>query len=191
VLRNVTVGFHHTLNFLQLSLNSCPPGAAPGGGAAAVGEQPGRARARPLPMAKQGMRRSFSNGMDAPTRRQQRCVRVEALATTRCERSVTMQISTVGIDLAKNVFQVHGANEHGRPVLRKQLRRDQVVPFFANLPPCLVGMEACGGAHHWARKLQTLGHTVKLMAPRRLVESVLTDFSSVFRPLPGRRRRPG
>jgi len=74
--------------------------------------------------------------------------------------------TTVGIDLAKNVFQTHGVNERGKAVLRKQLKRDQVVAFFANLPPCLIGMEACSGAHHWARKLQALGHRVKLMAPQ-------------------------
>ena len=77
-----------------------------------------------------------------------------------------MNIATIGIDLAKNVFQVHGANECGKAVLRKQLRRDQVAPFFANLPACLIGMEACGSAHHWARKLQAFGHTVRLMAPQ-------------------------
>lgn len=77
-----------------------------------------------------------------------------------------MQITTIGLDLAKNVFQVHGANERGKVVLRKQLRRDQVAAFFANLPSCLIGMEACGSAHHWARKLQALGHTVRLMAPQ-------------------------
>jgi transposase len=77
-----------------------------------------------------------------------------------------MQITTIGIDLAKNVFQVHGANERGKAVLRKQLRREQVAAFFANLPACLIGMEACGSAHHWARKLQALGHTVRLMAPQ-------------------------
>lgn len=77
-----------------------------------------------------------------------------------------MQITTVGLDLAKNVFQVHGVNEHGIAVLRKQLRRDQVAAFFANLPACLVGMEACASAHHWARKLQSFGHTVRLMAPQ-------------------------
>ncbi|HET7797899.1 MAG TPA: IS110 family transposase, partial [Nevskia sp.] len=77
-----------------------------------------------------------------------------------------MQIMTVGLDLAKNVFQVHGVNVHGKAVLRKQLRREQVAAFFANLPPCLVGMEACGSAHYWGRKLQALGHTVKLMAPQ-------------------------
>ncbi len=77
-----------------------------------------------------------------------------------------MQITTIGLDLAKNVFQVHGANERGKMVLCKQLRRDQVAAFFANLPSCLIGMEACGSAHHWARKLQALGHTVRLMAPQ-------------------------
>ena len=77
-----------------------------------------------------------------------------------------MQITTIGLDLAKNVFQVHGVNAHGKVVLRKQLRRDQVAAFFANLPVCLVGMEACASAHHWARKLQGLGHTVRLMAPQ-------------------------
>lgn len=77
-----------------------------------------------------------------------------------------MEITTVGLDLAKNVFQVHGVNERGKAVLRKQLRRAQVASFFANLSPCLVGMEACAGAHHWARKLQALGHTVRLMAPQ-------------------------
>jgi len=77
-----------------------------------------------------------------------------------------MEITTVGLDLAKNVFQVHGVNERGKAVLRKQLKRDQVSPFFANLPPCLIGIEACASAHHWARKLQSLGHTVRLMAPQ-------------------------
>ena len=76
-----------------------------------------------------------------------------------------MKITTVGIDLAKNVFQVHGVDERGKVVLKKQLRRDQMATFFVNLPPCLIGMEACGSAHHWARKLQSMGHTVRLMAP--------------------------
>jgi transposase len=77
-----------------------------------------------------------------------------------------MKITTIGIDLAKNVFQVHGIDSHGHAVLKKQLRRNQVMEFFARQEPCLVGMEACGSAHHWARKLGTLGHTVKLMAPQ-------------------------
>ncbi|KAG0323232.1 hypothetical protein BGZ97_011764 [Linnemannia gamsii] len=77
-----------------------------------------------------------------------------------------MKVTTVGIDLAKNVFQLHGVNEFGKPVIKKQLRRDQMVEFFVNLPAYLIGMEACGSAHHWARKLQGLGHTMKLMAPQ-------------------------
>jgi transposase len=75
-----------------------------------------------------------------------------------------MNITTVGIDLAKNVFQVHGVDAGGKVVLRKQLRRAQVAAFFANLPPCLIGMEACASAHHWGRRLERFGHTVRLMA---------------------------
>ncbi len=77
-----------------------------------------------------------------------------------------MKVTTLGLDLAKNLFQVHGVNEFGKPVIKKQLRRNQLAEFFVNLPPCLIGMEACGGAHHWARKLQAFGHSVKLMAPQ-------------------------
>jgi len=77
-----------------------------------------------------------------------------------------MKLTTIGIDLAKNVFQVHGADDRGRALLKKQLKRAQVVPFFANLAPCRIGMEACGSAHFWARKLQALGHTVQLIAPQ-------------------------
>jgi transposase len=77
-----------------------------------------------------------------------------------------MNITTIGLDLAKNVFQVHGVNEQGKTVLKKQLKRSQVLAFFANLAPCLIGMEACAAAHHWARKLVTLGHDAKLMAPQ-------------------------
>ena len=77
-----------------------------------------------------------------------------------------MNIKRVGIDLAKQVFQVHGVDYQDKVVLRKQLRRNQLLSFFATLPPCLIGMEACGGAHHWARELQKLGHTVKLIAPQ-------------------------
>ena len=75
-----------------------------------------------------------------------------------------MKITTVGIDLAKALFQVHGVDEGGKAVLRKQLKRKDVLSFFANLEPCLIGMEACGSAHYWARKLSELGHTVRLMA---------------------------
>jgi transposase len=74
-------------------------------------------------------------------------------------------IHTIGIDLAKNVFQVHGVDESEKVVLCKQLRRNQVIPFFENLEPCLVGMEACATAHHWARELIKLGHDVRLIPP--------------------------
>lgn len=74
-----------------------------------------------------------------------------------------MEITTVGIDLAKSIFQVHAIDTAGEVVLRKALRRAQVVPFFAKLPRCLVGMEACGTSHHWARELMRLGHDVRLM----------------------------
>jgi transposase len=86
-----------------------------------------------------------------------------------------MQITTVGIDLAKAVFQVHGVDAHGKTVLRKQLKRTQVAEFFANLSPCLIGMEACGSAHYWARKLQGFGHTVRLMAPQFVKPYVKTN----------------
>lgn len=86
-----------------------------------------------------------------------------------------MQITTIGIDLAKHVFQVHGVDKHGKAVLRKQLKRDQMASFFANLAPCLIGMEACGSAHFWARKLQAQGHTVKLMAPQFVKPYVKTN----------------
>jgi transposase len=75
------------------------------------------------------------------------------------------EIITIGLDLAKQVFQVHGADEEGNAVLRKQLRRGAVLEFFAKLSPCRVGMEACGGAHYWAREIAALGHEVKLMPP--------------------------
>jgi transposase len=77
-----------------------------------------------------------------------------------------MNIKRVGIDLAKQVFQLHGVDAHEKAVLRKQLRRAQMLDYFKKLPPCLIGMEACSSAHYWGRELQKLGHTVKLMAPQ-------------------------
>ena len=74
-------------------------------------------------------------------------------------------ISVVGLDLAKQVFQVHGVDQSGQVVLRRTLKRRQVLPFFARLSPCLVGMEACGGMHYWVRALTALGHEVRAMAP--------------------------
>lgn len=76
-----------------------------------------------------------------------------------------MQITTIGLDLAKNVFQVHVVNEAGEPVIRRRLRRAQVLAFFAGLPPCLIGIEACGSAHYWARELIALGHDARLIPP--------------------------
>ena len=86
-----------------------------------------------------------------------------------------MTVKTIGLDLAKSVFQVHGVDHSGKPVLKKQLRRDQVAAYFANLPACLIGMEACGSAHHWARKLESFGHVVKLMAPQFVKPYVKTN----------------
>jgi transposase len=88
-----------------------------------------------------------------------------------------MKITTMGIDLAKAVFQVHGVDVCGKAVLRKQLKRKDVPGFFTNLEPCLIGMEACGSAHYWARKLTTLGHTVRLMAPQFVKPYVKTNKS--------------
>lgn len=77
-----------------------------------------------------------------------------------------MNIKRVGIDLAKDVFQVHGVDSQEKVILRKQFRRVQLLAYFEKIAPCLIGMEACGSAHYWARELQKLGHTVKLMAPQ-------------------------
>jgi len=75
------------------------------------------------------------------------------------------KISVIGLDLAKNVFQLHGIDRDGEVIVRKQLKRSQLRQFFAKLEPCLIGMEACGGAHYWSRELSRLGHTVRMMAP--------------------------
>ena len=88
-----------------------------------------------------------------------------------------MKITTIGIDLAKAVFQVHGVDDRGKAVLRKQLKRKDMLSFFANLELCLIGMEACGSAHYWARKLSELGHTVRLMAPQFVKPYVKTNKS--------------
>jgi transposase len=75
------------------------------------------------------------------------------------------RVSTIGLDLAKNVFQAHGADASGGVVFRKKLRRGQVLEFFSAQPPCMVAMEACGGAHYWGREIGKFGHTVRLIAP--------------------------
>src|ERR671927_1961662 len=75
------------------------------------------------------------------------------------------QVSTVGLDLAKHIFQLHGADSAGAVVFRKKLRRGQLLSFLATLPPCTVALEACGSAHYWGREIAKLGHTVRLIPP--------------------------
>ena len=74
-------------------------------------------------------------------------------------------VTTIGLDIAKSVFQVHGVDAHGNVVFRRLPKRRHVLPFFEKLPRCLVGLEACASSHHWSRELQKLGHTVRLMPP--------------------------
>jgi transposase len=86
-----------------------------------------------------------------------------------------MDIRVIGLDLAKNVFQVHGLDRAGRAVLQRQLKRREVLAFFAQLPPALVGMEACGGAHYWAREIAKFGHTIKMMNAKYVKPYVRTN----------------
>jgi transposase len=92
------------------------------------------------------------------------CARVVVFVTTEQEASVS-EVSTIGLDLAKYVFQAHGADASGKVVFRKRLRREKVLEFFAGKPACVVAMEACSSAHHWARELARLGHIVRLIPP--------------------------
>src|SRR5712691_2059223 len=96
-----------------------------------------------------------------------------------------MQVATIGLDLAKHVFQIHGIDAAENVVVRKQLRRSQVMGFFEALPPCLIGMEACATAHYWARELTKLGHEVRLMQAKDVkacVKRNKNDAASFFRP---------
>lgn len=86
-----------------------------------------------------------------------------------------MNVKIIGIDLAKEVFQIHGVDEHGKRLFNKQLRRSQMTSFFANIPLCLIGMEAWASAHFWANKLMSMGHDVKLMAPQFVKPYVKTN----------------
>src|SRR5262245_1854403 len=89
-----------------------------------------------------------------------------AVKAPRIGRSQSMQaITTIGLDIAKSVFQVHGVDAEGNVVLRRQLKRRYVLSFFQRLPPCLVGIEACATSDYWSRELQALGHKVRLMPP--------------------------
>jgi transposase len=83
-------------------------------------------------------------------------------------------ITTIGLDIAKSVFQVHGIDAGGQVVIRQQLKRRYVLAFFQKLPPCLVGIEACASSHHWSRELQALGHTVRLM-PREALHQAAEE----------------
>jgi transposase len=85
-----------------------------------------------------------------------------------------MQITTIGLDIAKNVFQVHGIDATEKVVVRKQLRRSQVIAFFKALPPCLIGMEACATAHYWARELTKLGHALLRLGATLLTVTLLS-----------------
>src|SRR5213595_4158500 len=77
-------------------------------------------------------------------------------------------VTTIGLDIAKSVFQIHGVDAAGNVIVRRQLKRRYVLPFFQRLPPCLIGIEACASSHHWSRELKALGHTVRLMPPAYL-----------------------
>jgi len=86
-----------------------------------------------------------------------------------------MTVTTIGIDLAKTVFQVHGADHKGKAILKKRLQRDKLLPFLANLPTCLIGLEACGGSNFWARAIKKLGHDVRLISPQYVKPYVKTN----------------
>ncbi|CBY25871.1 transposase [Yersinia enterocolitica subsp. palearctica Y11] len=90
-------------------------------------------------------------------------------------RSIHMKVSTLGIDLAKNVFQLHGVGCNGQTVLKKKLTRDKFLPFLMQLEPCLIGMEACASSHHFARVLRQYGHEVKLIPPQYVKPYVKTN----------------
>ena len=105
---------------------------------------------------------ALGDGVDAPRRHLR--ARVEVFTHHSREASVG-EVSTVGLDIAKSIFQAHGADAAGEVVFRKKLGRSRLLAFFSGLPPCVVAMEACAGAHHWGRELTRLGHTVRLIPP--------------------------
>jgi transposase len=84
-------------------------------------------------------------------------------------------VTTIGLDIAKSVFQIHGIDAAGDVIVRRKLKRRYVLPFFQKLPPCVVGIEACASSHHWSRELQALGHTVRLMPSLRRSNSVAIE----------------
>src|SRR5665647_2795530 len=116
------------------------------------------------------------NGMDAPASYRHLCAKVWGVFNNPLKRegASTMKVTTIGLDLAKDVFQICAADASGKILYNKQLRRHQMAEFFTKLPACLIGVEACGSAHYWARKLQAMGHEVKLMPPQYVKPYVKT-----------------
>ena len=110
-----------------------------------------------------------------PYSKRHRCAKVVVSTITSMREASTMQITTIGLDLAKRVFQVHAVDSSGHTVLVKQLKRSQMHEFFANLTPCVIGMEACASAHYWGRELTRLGHDVRLMAAQFVKPYVKTN----------------
>ena len=101
-------------------------------------------------------------------------------------------VTTIGLDIAKSVFQVHGVDAAGQVVVRRQLKRRYVLAFFQKLPPCLIGIEACASSHYWSRELQALGHTVRLMPPAYVKPYVKRQKNDMpLTPRPSVRRSPG
>jgi transposase len=107
------------------------------------------------------------------------CQSGDSNLTTYSRGAPIIKVTTIGLDLAKNVFQVHGVDKQGNAVLRRQLRREQVLTFFVKLQPCLIGIEACTGAHYWARKLEAQGHTVRIMPAQFVKPYVKTNKNDV------------
>ena len=97
-------------------------------------------------------------------------------------------VTTIGLDIAKSVFQVHGVDAAGQVVIRRKLKRRYVLAFFQKLPPCLIGIEACASSHYWARELQALGHTVRLMPPSLFLPPL--EFCFGTSPIQAEKSRP-
>src|ERR1041385_8106443 len=100
------------------------------------------------------------------------------------------EVSTIGLDIAKSVFQVHGVDDTGAVVIKKRINRAKVLEFFGGLSPCLIGIEACPSAHHWSRELAALGHTVRLMPPS-YVKAYLSARPVLRQNRPSFDREPG
>ena len=101
------------------------------------------------------------------------------------------EVNTIGLDIAKSVFQVHGVDAAGAVVIRKRISRAKVLEYFGELPPCLVGIEACPSAHHWGRELQGLGHTVRLIPPSYVKVARTTQTMRLQSVRPSRGHRCG